>query len=418
MKTQLNKQQLTFIIILAVALGIRSLGMSIVAPFISNFTLSLKFGTIALSGIALGGFSFTQAFFQIPFGNWCDKFGNKKMILIGLLLLILGLALSTVSTNAYIFIISRFLQGTGAITSGVFSWISSEVGEEKRADAIGLTSIIVSAFSAIALAGGPLLILIWNVQELYGIATFLVICVFLIILFALKDNSSHSMKEISKEVREKKSKETSKYIWSFLKDIKFLGFCFVGFFSIFMFMADFVLVPEYADKLVGEVNLWMIFTPSMLIGLIAMKISVIFIKKSYTKELAVFSGILFVVGNAMLIYSKNSLVLLIVSSVFTFTGYFILVNLVPTITNQIAKPEFRGSLNGVVNAFMYIGGFVGSALIGLLWGINENFAIYTVIFLSIVVTIIGFLSVPKIGFHEEEVTSFNVKRNTRIISEQ
>ena len=52
MKKKLSNSQLKFIIILGLALGIRNLGMSLVAPFISNYTLELKYGTLALSGIA------------------------------------------------------------------------------------------------------------------------------------------------------------------------------------------------------------------------------------------------------------------------------------------------------------------------------------------------------------------------------
>ncbi|MGL5414149.1 MAG: MFS transporter [Clostridium sp.] len=398
MKTKLDSRQLTFIVILSVALGIRSLGMSIVAPFIANYTISLKFGTIALSGIALGAFSLTQAFFQVPFGKWCDEHGNKRMILIGLFVLIFGLLLSALSSNAYMFIFSRFLQGTGAITAGVYSWISKTVGDEKRADAMGLSSLITSSFSAVALGGGPLLIMLWNVHELYGIATGLVIIVFFAILFLLKDDRDTKKVKLSHEEVAEIAKESRAYLFSKLKNPKFLGFCFIGFLTLFMFMGDFIILPEYADKLVGEVNLWMIFTPSMLIGLVTMKLSVRLIKQSYTKEVSLFAGVLFILGNLIILISHKSLPLLIIASIFSFTAYFVLVNLVPTITNQIANPKFRGSLNGIVNAFTYIGGFIGSAIIGMLWGISPFYAIVLVVILSIVIIILSIIAVPRVKF--------------------
>lgn len=402
MKKKLSSTQLKFIIILGLALGIRNLGMSLVAPFISNYTLNLEYGTLALSGIALGGFSLTQAFFQIPFGRFCDKFGNKRIVLLGLALLISGLALSTFSQNAYIFILSRFLQGTGAITAGVFAWIAKEIEDEKRPDAMGLCSLIISFFIVAALGGGPLLIMIWNVHELYAIATVLVIIVFFLILFFLKDDRSKSSVKLSKKEEKIKSKETSAYTMSLLKDPKFLGFCFVGFIALFVYMSTFIIIPEYATKLVGEVNLWMVYTPAMLIGITSMKISVIFVKKSYSKQVAVIAGIFFVLSSIVLIFASNSLIFLIIGSALSFAAYFILTNLIPTATNHIVKAEYRGSLNGIVNAFTYIGGFFGSAITGFLWGGDTKYAIFVIIVLAVLVTILGVIAFPKLIMRNEE----------------
>lgn len=409
MKKKLSSTQLKFIIILGLALGIRNLGMSLVAPFISNYTLNLKYGTLALSGIALGGFSLTQAFFQIPFGRFCDKFGNKRIILFGLALLISGLALSTFSQNAYIFILSRFLQGTGAITAGVFAWIAKEIEDEKRPDAMGLCSLIISFFIVVALGGGPLLIMIWNVHELYAIATILVIIVFFLILFFLKDDNNKNIMKLTKEEEKTKSKETSAYTMSLLKNKKFLGFCFVGFIALFVYMSTFIIIPEYATKLVGEVNLWMVYTPAMLIGIGSMKISVIFVKRSYSKQVAIIAGIFFILSSIVLIFASNSLTFLIIGSALSFAAYFILTNLIPTATNHIVKAEYRGSLNGIVNAFTYIGGFFGSAITGFLWGIDTRYAIFVIVILAVLVTILGVIAFPKLVMKNEESVETEIK---------
>lgn len=402
MKKKLSSTQLKFIIILGLALGIRNFAMSLVAPFISNYTLELKYGTLILSGIALGGFSLTQAFFQIPFGRFCDKFGNKKIILLGLALLILGLALSTFSQNAYVFILSRLLQGTGAITAGVYAWIAKEIQDKERPDAMGLCSLIISFFMVAALGGGPLLILIWNVHELYALSTVLVIIVFFLVLFSLKNDVKKTQVKLTKEEEKIKAKETSAYTMSLLKSWKFIGFCFVGFVAFFVYMSTFIIIPEYATKLVGEVNLWMVYTPAMLIGVASMKISVIFVKRSYSKQVAIISGIFFVLSSIILIFASNSLTFLIIGSALSFAAYFILINLIPTATNHIVKAEYRGSLNGIVNAFTYIGGFFGSAITGYLWGIDTRYAILVIVLLAVLVTILGIIAFPKLVMKNDE----------------
>ena len=261
---------------------------------------------------------------------------------------------------------------------------------------MGLCSLIISFFIVVALGGGPLLILIWNVQELYAIATILVIVVFFLILFFLKDDRNKNEIKLSKEEQAIKSKETSKYTILLLKNWKFVGFCFVGFIALFVYMSTFIIIPEYATQLVGEVNLWMVYTPAMLIGIASMKISVVFVKRSYSKQVAIIASLFFVFSGIILIFASNSLVFLIIGSALAFAAYFILTNLIPTATNHIVKPEYRGSLNGIVNAFTYIGGFFGSAITGFLWGIDTKYAIVVIISLAILVTIIAFIAFPKL----------------------
>ena len=161
-------------------------------------------------------------------------------------------------------------------------------------------------------------------------------------------------------------------------------------------MSTFIIIPEYATHLVGEVNLWMVYTPAMLIGIASMKISVVFVKRSYSKQVAIIASLFFVFSGIILIFASNSLVFLIIGSALAFAAYFILTNLIPTATNHIVKPEYRGSLNGIVNAFTYIGGFFGSAITGFLWGIDTKYAIVVIISLAILVTIIAFIAFPKL----------------------
>lgn len=68
-KLNIKKENLVFIIILAMALGTRQLAMNIVTPFVASYAQSLTFDSLILGGIALGIYNLTQGFFQVPFGN-------------------------------------------------------------------------------------------------------------------------------------------------------------------------------------------------------------------------------------------------------------------------------------------------------------------------------------------------------------
>lgn len=69
---------LGFLLILSTAVSIRQVAMTMVMPFISVYSKSLSGYTPTLAGVALGVFGLAQAVFQIPFGLWSDKIGNKK----------------------------------------------------------------------------------------------------------------------------------------------------------------------------------------------------------------------------------------------------------------------------------------------------------------------------------------------------
>ena len=64
---------------------LRMLGLFIVLPIMSIYLSGLGAGTSTfLIGLTFGIYGLTQALFQIPFGILSDRFGRKKIIIIGL----------------------------------------------------------------------------------------------------------------------------------------------------------------------------------------------------------------------------------------------------------------------------------------------------------------------------------------------
>ena len=56
------------VVMISLALALRQMSMTIVAPFISTYCKSLSGCTPLLAGLAVGAFGLMQAIFQIPFG--------------------------------------------------------------------------------------------------------------------------------------------------------------------------------------------------------------------------------------------------------------------------------------------------------------------------------------------------------------
>lgn len=378
-QSTIKKEHLSFVIIIGIALATRQLAMNIVTPFVATYAQSLMFGTLALGGIALGIYNLTQGFFQVPFGNLYDKIGGKKVVLIGLGILITGLFLAFISDNAYIFVLSRALQGSGAITAAGYSWISAEVDSSERADSISLVGTFVGLASAISLGGGPLLIKFISVKTLYLISTIIVLIVFLFVLFFIKETNQHKS-----VIKKEKSNGGLLYLKTMFKQKSFTLLVLIAFAANYIGIAAFFIIPEYLKLSIGMDSMWKVLTPAVLISIVLMKISTKFIKKGKTKSIIIISLISMSLGSAIMLTKDTKTLILFLASVLIFGAYTVLAALIPTVVNSIAKDEFRGLLNGIMNGFIYIGSFLGATLSGLLWGKHLEFALILVFVFALI----------------------------------
>src|SRR4051812_16341183 len=76
---------------LASIFALRMLGMFLILPVFAVHAKTLPGGNDAtLVGLAMGIYGLTQSFGQMPFGAASDKYGRKRIIIIGLILFALG----------------------------------------------------------------------------------------------------------------------------------------------------------------------------------------------------------------------------------------------------------------------------------------------------------------------------------------
>lgn len=388
-KSTIQKKNLNFVIILGLALGTRRLAMNLVTPFVASYAQSLLYGSLVLGGIALGIYSLTQGFFQVPFGNLYDKIGGKKVVLIGLAILILGLILAVVSDNAYIYVISRALQGSGAITAAGYSWLSASVSKEERVDAISLVGTIVGLAAAVSLGGGPILIKFISVKILYLFSTIVVVIVFFAVMFLKEERFETKNKKVANK------KETSEYLKKMFRNKRFVSCLIVVFSSNYIGIASFFIIPEYLKITIGMDNMWEVLTPSIIIAIIVMRISTKFVKKGKVAAVVLISGLAMTIGCALLLTRSENIIILLIESILIFSGYTIVSTLIPTIINSIVKDEVRGTLNGITNGFVYIGSFFGATLSGILWAKHLEMAITIIFILSILVIVLSFVMKKK-----------------------
>ncbi|MBZ9637251.1 MFS transporter [Clostridium sp. FP1] len=380
-----SRKELLFLITISLALGIRQMAMTMVMPFISTYSKTLSYSNATLSGLALGIFGLTQAIFQIPFGIWSDKVGNKPVLLIGIMQVIIGLIVAFFAKSIYMLIFARALQGSGAVIATGYSWVTGSVDSKKRPRALSIVGIFIGFSAAASFALGPLIHNYLSVRQIFLICAILIFLVWIIILFFLKETYDLNSYEIPE-----KQISTRDSIRVLLKNKTFLALNLAGFFNNFIMVAVFYVVPQYLDKITGINGMWKIFMPAVIIAIICMRRAIKFVESGYSSKLIAVSFMITAIGICFYFNSK-SFYFILVGTILFMTGYISLSTIIPSVANDIAENSYRGTANGIINSFQYIGSFFGAVITGALWNNHEN----VVLLLIIGISIMGVFTVKK-----------------------
>ncbi len=379
-----SSKELLFLVTISLALGIRQMAMTIVMPFISTYSNTLAYSNATLAGVALGIFGLAQAIFQIPFGIWSDKIGNKRVILIGLMQVIIGLFIASIANNIYVLIFARALQGSGAILAAGYSWVIGDLDSKKRPRALSAIGIVISLGAASAFVLGPLIHNFLPIRLMFLVCAILILSVWFIILFFLNETSNRA----SHETLENQVK-ISDEIMMLLKNGKFLGFNLAGFFNNYVMSAVFYMIPIYLENITGINGIWKVFMPAVIIAIIYMKKSIIFVERGYGVNLTILSFTISAIG-VCLYFNNQSFYFILAGSILFMMGYISLATVIPSLANDFVENSYRGVANGIINSFQYIGSFVGSVITGFIWGISRNVALLSIALVCIcgIVTLI------------------------------
>ena len=143
---------------LASIFGLRMLGLFLVLPVLAVHAESMPGGgNTALIGLALGIYGLTQAFGQLPFGIASDKFGRKRVIIIGLVLFAIGSLIAAAATDLTWLIVGRAVQGAGAISAAVTAFIADSTRDEHRTKAMAMVGASIGLTFAFSLVAAPML---------------------------------------------------------------------------------------------------------------------------------------------------------------------------------------------------------------------------------------------------------------------
>ncbi|TXI73368.1 MAG: MFS transporter [Limnohabitans sp.] len=143
---------------LASIFALRMLGLFLVLPVFALEARKYPGGEDpALLGLAMGIYGLTQGLLQLPFGMASDRFGRKRVIVLGLLIFAAGSFWAAAATDLHGLLIGRSLQGAGAVSAAVTALLADLTRDEVRTKAMALVGASIGLMFALSLVLAPLL---------------------------------------------------------------------------------------------------------------------------------------------------------------------------------------------------------------------------------------------------------------------
>lgn len=342
---------------------LRFLGLFIVLPVISLYASSFD-ATPLMLGLAVGGAYLTQVIFQTPIGIASDRYDRKKVVMIGLFVFMIGSIICAFAHNIELLIIGRLIQGAGAVGGVVSAQVSDLVREESRTKAMAIMGGGIFASFTIAMIIGPVIGAEFGVDKLFAITAFLTLCS-MILLYTKVPNTpkiTYSFEGAPKWEDSLKDKN----LWI----INLSSFFEKTFMTLIFVIIPLVLVNEFGFS---EENLWKIYAPGAILGVLAMgPASIIAEKYGKAKVVMLYGVLMFLVAYGCIAISDANtsapkIALFITGIMVFFVGFASLEPIMQSLASKYAKAHQRGAALGMFTTYGYIGSCIGGMAGGVLY---------------------------------------------------
>ena len=385
---KLNRYELRSVLVIGTIIALRLLGIFLIIPVFSIYAVNYEGATLSSAGVAFGIYALTQSLLQIPFGMASDRFGRKPVIVVGLLIFCVGSVLCAFADNIWELIITRAIQGSGAIGAVAIAILGDCTRNEVRAQSFMLTGIIIGTAFITSLIVGPVLAGKFGFESLFFILAALGLIAVLVTVFMfpeLPKKKTRDRKEILRKLREPEMG-------------KILSSTFIT--SLCLNLVLFIYPLDWKNIGTGPQDLWFVYlvilAPSALLANAYIRIS----ETRKKLKQATRSGFFFLVA-AFLIYllgASDSTTLYLTGAVF-FLGHSLFQSILPAFVTQRVSSENRGVLSGFFNLANFMGACVGGMSAGVLYETHESFPL---IFGLLFLVMWMFVGLPGSPLEQEE----------------
>lgn len=376
------KEQKTVLIILLSNIFIAFLGIGLIVPVMPSF-LNIMHLSGKTMGYLVAAYALAQLLMSPLAGRWVDRYGRKKIIIIGVFLFGISELIFGLGTHVSVFYISRILGGTSAafIMPGVTAYVADITSIQERAKAMGYISAAVSTGFIIGPGIGGF-IAEYGVRIPFFFAAILAFFVGISSIFILKEPlTKEQLAEISAN-----AKQTN-----FISNIKrsvnpvyFIAFIivFVLAFGLSAYETVFSLFSDHKFGFTSK-DIAVIITISATFGVI---MQIFMFGKMVNKlgekkliQLCLITGAILAIASTVV----SSFLSMLAVTCFIFLAFDLLRPALTTFLSKAAGKE-QGFIAGMNSTYMSLGNILGPAIGGILFDVNIH---YPYLFAAVIMVI-------------------------------
>ena len=357
---------------LASIYALRMLGLFMILPVLSLFAEQLDGATPALIGLAMSIYGLPQVLLQIPFGLMSDKFGRKKLIIVGLTLFFAGSVVAALSSNIYGVLIGRALQGAGAISAVIMALVADLTQEIHRTKAMATIGVSIGVSFGVGIILGPIIAATFGgVQSIFWVTAILTLLAIVTIIYVVPNPTQSKLHRDAEFVPAD--------AMAALKNPELLRLDYGIFILHLILMAIFVVVPKLmrnAGLIAGDE--WQVYLPVFVISMALIVPFIILAEKKRQMKIVFLGAIaaLLIAAVGFALFHENLVTLIIFLSVF-FCGFNLLEATLPSLVSKTAPADLKGTAMGAYSSSQFMGLFIGGLVGG--W-FNGQFGV-TAVFL-------------------------------------
>ena len=347
---------------LASIFSLRMLGLFLILPVFAVHAMHLKGGdNHTLVGIALGTYGLTQGMLQIPYGMASDRYGRKRVIILGLVLFELGSFIAAIGNDIHVIIVGRAVQGAGAISAPVMAFLSDLTREQHRTKAMAMVGSSIGLMFALSLVGAPILYRHIGMGGIFVLTGVLALAAIWVVVSVVPEETLGKV-EAQEHVEPARFRDVLKN-----PDLLRLN---LGIFSLHAVqMAIFVVVPlamvSAGGLPVGEH--WKVYLPVVLASFALMVPAIIYAEKKDALKPVFLACIgLMAVVQTGFVFELHNFAALVILLLGFFVAFNILEATLPSLVSRTAPAGAKGAALGVYNTTQSLGLFVGGAAGGWL----------------------------------------------------
>ena len=340
---------------LASIFALRMLGLFLVLPVFALEAARYPGGNDpARVGLAMGIYGLTQALLQIPLGMASDRWGRKRVILLGLALFAAGSMVAATARSLDFLILGRALQGAGAISAAITAFIADVTRDEVRTKAMAMVGISIALMFALSLVFSPILAAHIGLSGLFWLTATLALAGMAVVAWVVPPEPQEYVDAGRGGLREVLAH-------SGLLRLD-LGVFVLHAVQLAMWMAVPALLVQAG---LAQPEHWKVYLTALVLSFVVMG-GVLFRleRRGYLRAVFLFAiGLILLVQVGFWFSATHtpSLPLLAVGLFLFFMGFNTLEASQPSLASRLAPAHARGAALGVYNTLQSVGFFAGGA---------------------------------------------------------